>query len=118
MATQKLGSVIVSDNTIDCISETFSISNEMCIIDTTIEIVDGILTLTGDRIEYELTHVKRDNLEKYEDNHIQYGYKSIIDIFRHIKRPYVNGWVQLKETTSISITFSNWILIQKDEKKD
>jgi len=97
--------------------ETHSPMYDTYLLDASLKLESGILTVEGKRVEYEIVFggcfIDSSNCDKYAESDYEYGYKGIFDYFKGKKTPCVDGWVRLKQTTPYKAMLSEFKLTGK-----
>ena len=79
-----------------------------------IEIEDSTLKIKGYKWLWDIDFNKRfveDMEEKPIENHTYLGYKSLLDYFKGIKKPYVKcGWCRLQKTEWYYAEMNQWFI--------
>jgi hypothetical protein len=76
---------------------------------------DATIEVTGERIIWLFTFEKKfveDMDFEPEEKYTKLGYKTLLDFFKGIKKPYVKtGWYKIKKTTQYHCLMSNWNIV-------
>src|SRR5574343_206940 len=88
---------------------------EITIEDAVIVIDEGILTITGDAWDWGFAHqilFVEDMKFKPIKSHTKMGYKTILDLIKGIKNPYVKmGWFLYQKTIPYKSQMSQWLIL-------
>ena len=89
---------------------------EMVLKDAIIKIDEkNCIEVKGDKILWEFSFGKKfaEDLEnKPNKDYLRFGYKSISDFIKGIKKPYIkSGWYKLDLTEPYHAQMSNWFLV-------
>jgi len=88
---------------------------EFVLKNPTLVFVDTVLEIKGDKVEWGFSFERQwvyEMKDSPNEKYIKYGYKSIMDFFKSIKKPYVDsGWVKLEKTTPYKCSLNKWFVV-------
>lgn len=89
--------------------------SDFALKNVTLKFNENVLEIEGEKIEWGFSFEKQwvEEMKDFpNEKYIKFGYKSIMDFFNSIKKPYVNsGWVKLEKTTPYKCSMNKWFVV-------